>query len=165
VDSVTPLFGPILSPVSSQGHAIMTGFMRQLRAFAQIFSMTVFVRRLRSLIFHDYLIIRQVVNNSAAFTPFVASSVSNNPNIRKPALGPSFTFLTDATLWLALCGDDTDLHERNVGIECTKHVAQVYRSKITVCFFISIRVPIQANIALRDIESVASLQNSTRRSL
>jgi hypothetical protein len=143
----------------------MTGFMRQLRAFAQIFSMTVFVRRLRSLILHDYLTIRQVVNNSAAFTPFVAGSVSNNPNIRKPALGPSFTFLTDATLWLALCGDDTDLHERNVGIECTKHVAQVYRSKITVCFFISIRVPIQANMALRDIESVASLQNSTRRSL
>jgi len=108
VDSVTPLFGPLLSPVSSQGHAIMTGFMRQLRAFAQFFSMTVFV-----------------ANASAAFTPFVPGSVSNNPNIRKPALGPSFTFLTDATLWLAVSGDDT-------GIECTKHVAQVYRSKVTV---------------------------------
>ncbi|KAJ7667699.1 P-loop containing nucleoside triphosphate hydrolase protein [Mycena polygramma] len=109
LDTITPLFSPILSPVSSQGHAIMTGFMRQLRAFAQIFSMTVFV-----------------VNNSTAFTPFVAGSVSNNPNIRKPALGPSFTFLTDATLWLALCGGDPDPRE------CTKHVAQVYRSKVTM---------------------------------
>jgi RAD51-like protein 3 len=45
VDTVTPLFGPLLSPVSSQGHAIMTSSMRQLRAFAEFFSLTVFVRR------------------------------------------------------------------------------------------------------------------------
>ncbi|KAJ6510136.1 P-loop containing nucleoside triphosphate hydrolase protein [Mycena vitilis] len=115
LDAITPLFSPILSPVSSQGHAIMTGFMRQLRAFAQIFSMTVFV-----------------VNNSTAFTPFVAGSVSNNPNIRKPALGPSFTFLTDATLWLALCSGDPDPRGKDAGNECTKHVAQVYRSKVTM---------------------------------
>ncbi|KAF8211447.1 P-loop containing nucleoside triphosphate hydrolase protein [Mycena galopus ATCC 62051] len=115
LDTVTPLFGPLLSPVSSQGHAIMTGSMRQLRAFAQFLSLTVFV-----------------VNDSAAFTPFVPGSSSNNSKIRKPALGPSFTFLTDATLWLALCGDDADLHGQDAGIECTKHVAQVYRSKVTV---------------------------------
>ncbi|KAJ7367988.1 P-loop containing nucleoside triphosphate hydrolase protein [Mycena albidolilacea] len=115
VDTVTPLFGPLLSPVSSQGHAIMTSSMRQLRAFAEFFSLTVFV-----------------VNDSAAFTPFVPGSVSNNPNIRKPALGPSFSFLTDATLWLALYGDDTDPHERDTGAGCTKHLAQVYRSKVTV---------------------------------
>ncbi|KAJ7122746.1 P-loop containing nucleoside triphosphate hydrolase protein [Mycena epipterygia] len=114
VDTVTSLLGPILSPVSSQGHAIMTMFMRQLRAFAQTFSITIFI-----------------VNNSAAFTPYVAGSASNSPNIRKPALGPSFTFLTDATLWLALCKDDPDLHEGNTVNEGTKHVAQVYRSKIT----------------------------------
>ncbi|KAJ6567172.1 P-loop containing nucleoside triphosphate hydrolase protein [Mycena vulgaris] len=121
VDTVTSLLSPILSPVSSQGHSIMTGLMRQLRAFAQTFSMTVFV-----------------VNNSTAFTPFVAGSASNNPHIRKPALGPSFTFLTDATLWLAACKDGPDLHE-DPGNECTKHIAQVYRSKVTasktVCSF------------------------------
>ncbi|KAJ6539043.1 P-loop containing nucleoside triphosphate hydrolase protein [Mycena capillaripes] len=115
LDTITPLFAHLLSPVSSQGHAIMTGFMRQLRAFAQIFSMTVFV-----------------VNNSTAFTPFVAGSASNDPNIRKPALGPSFTFLTDATIWLVLCGDDSDLHEKDAEIEFTKHVAQVYKSKVTM---------------------------------
>ncbi|KAJ7499227.1 P-loop containing nucleoside triphosphate hydrolase protein [Mycena latifolia] len=113
VDTVTSLLGPILSPVSSQGHSIMTGFMRQLRAFAQTFSMTVFV-----------------ANNSTAFIPVVTGSASNNPNIRKPALGPSFTFLSDATIWLAVCSDGPDLHE-DVGNESTKHVAQIYRSKVT----------------------------------
>ncbi|KAJ7162532.1 P-loop containing nucleoside triphosphate hydrolase protein [Mycena crocata] len=114
VDAVTSLLGPLLSPVSSEGHAIMTGFMRQLRAFAQTFSITIFV-----------------VNNSAAFTPFVIGSTSNNPNIRKPALGPSFTFLTDATLWLALSKDCSARHEADTREEWTKHVAQVYRSKLT----------------------------------
>ncbi|KAJ7179422.1 P-loop containing nucleoside triphosphate hydrolase protein [Mycena filopes] len=109
VDTVASLFGPILSPVSSQGHAIMTGFMRQLRAFAETFSLAVFV-----------------VNNSAAFTPFIPNSVFNNPNIRKPALGPSFTFLTDATLWLA-----KDAAETGMENDTTQHAVQVYRSKIS----------------------------------
>ncbi|KAJ6627525.1 P-loop containing nucleoside triphosphate hydrolase protein, partial [Mycena sp. CBHHK59/15] len=110
VDTITALLGPNLSPISSHGHAIMTGFMQQLRAFAQTFSLTIFV-----------------INNSAAYTPFVSGTASNNPNIRKPALGPSFTFLTDATLWLALRRDDSDAQ----GDGYTKHVAQVYRSKVT----------------------------------
>ncbi|KAJ7774212.1 P-loop containing nucleoside triphosphate hydrolase protein [Mycena maculata] len=132
VDTVTSLFSPILSPVSSQGHAIMTGFMRQLRAFAQTFSITVFVRRVDPLMFHYRSAAQQVVNNSAAFTPFVPGSTSNNPNIRKPALGPSFTFLTDATLWVVLCRDDSDPHKTDGGgNESTKHVAQLYRSKVT----------------------------------
>ncbi|KAJ7507452.1 hypothetical protein B0H11DRAFT_1967133 [Mycena galericulata] len=114
VDTVTSLFSPILSPVSSQGHAIMTGFMRQLRAFAQSFSVSVFV-----------------VNNSTAFSPFIPGATSNNPNIRKPALGPSFTFLTDATFWLALCREDSDPPETHTENECTKHIAQLYRSKMT----------------------------------
>ncbi|KAJ7047672.1 P-loop containing nucleoside triphosphate hydrolase protein [Mycena alexandri] len=109
IDTIASLFGPILSPVSSQGHAIMTGFMRQLRAFAQSFSLAVFV-----------------VNNSVVFTPFVPGSASNNPNIRKPALGPSFTFLTDATLWLATCKGALESDA-----ETTRHVIQVYRSKVT----------------------------------
>ncbi|KAJ7638534.1 P-loop containing nucleoside triphosphate hydrolase protein [Roridomyces roridus] len=116
VDCVTPLFSSLLSPVSSHGHAIMTLFMRQLRAFATTFSITVFV-----------------VNNSTLFTPFVPGSASNNPNIRKPSLGPSFTFLTDATVWLVLDA------ESDSGNEGTKHIAQLYRSKITApkspCWF------------------------------
>ncbi|KAJ7781564.1 P-loop containing nucleoside triphosphate hydrolase protein [Mycena metata] len=112
IDTIASLFGPILSPVSSQGHAIMTGFMHQLRAFAQSFSLAVFV-----------------INNSVAFTPFVPGAASNNPNIRKPALGPSFTFLTDATLWLA-----TFRSALESNAETTSHVIQVYRSKVTVCF-------------------------------
>jgi hypothetical protein len=51
-------------------------------------------------------------------------------------------------LWLALYGDDTDPHERDAGAECTKHLAQVYRSKVTVCFFISIEVRLWLTSAL-----------------
>ncbi|KAJ7283493.1 P-loop containing nucleoside triphosphate hydrolase protein [Mycena rebaudengoi] len=108
VDAVTPLLGPNLSPVSSQGHAIMSGFMRQLRAFAQAFSLTIFV----------------------PFTPYVPGSASNNPNIRKPALGKSFTFLTDATLWLASCDDGSV--EQSEKEDYSRHMAQVYRSKVTM---------------------------------
>ncbi|KAF4599699.1 hypothetical protein EYR40_006798 [Pleurotus pulmonarius] len=35
IDSITPLLGPTLSAVSAQGHALMVGFMRHLRALAQ----------------------------------------------------------------------------------------------------------------------------------
>ncbi|KAJ7095090.1 P-loop containing nucleoside triphosphate hydrolase protein [Mycena belliarum] len=114
VDTVTALLGPNLSPVSAQGHSIMTGLMRRLRAFAQSYSITVFV-----------------VNNSTAYTPFVARSTFNNPSIRKPALGPSFAFLTDATLWLAEVRNEGPDQQEHTGDECTKHVAQVYRSKVT----------------------------------
>jgi RAD51-like protein 3 len=43
IDSITPLLGPMLSAVSSQGHAIMTTFMRQLRALSQAFELCIFV--------------------------------------------------------------------------------------------------------------------------
>jgi|SRR5882762_4070415 len=43
IDPITPLLGPMLSAVSSQGHAIMTTFMRQLRALAQAFELSIFV--------------------------------------------------------------------------------------------------------------------------
>ncbi|KAK7061455.1 P-loop containing nucleoside triphosphate hydrolase protein [Favolaschia claudopus] len=114
VDTITPLLGPFLSPVSSQGHAIMTSTMQRLRGFAQAFSMTVFV-----------------VNDSVAFSPYIPGSASNTPHIRKPALGPSFTFLADATLWLVNCeGGATNKRNENAS-NCTKHIAQVYRSKVT----------------------------------
>ncbi|PCH42226.1 nucleoside triphosphate hydrolase protein [Wolfiporia cocos MD-104 SS10] len=44
IDAITPLLGPRLSAVSAQGHAIMTAFMRQLRALAEAFSITFLVR-------------------------------------------------------------------------------------------------------------------------
>ena len=57
---------------------------------------------------------------------------------RKPALGPSFAYMTDATLWLSKC--DPDACEDDSGQEPESedrgpiHVAEVLRSKHTVGF-------------------------------
>jgi RAD51-like protein 3 len=49
IDSITPLLLPSLSAVSSQGHAIMTTFMRRLRELARAFGITIMVRLLHEL--------------------------------------------------------------------------------------------------------------------
>lgn len=43
IDTITTLLGPLLSAVSAQGHAMMIGFMRQLRLFSQSHSCSVLV--------------------------------------------------------------------------------------------------------------------------
>lgn len=67
----------------------------------------------------------QVINAAARILPGNPEAVFETT--RKPALGPSFTFLTDATLWLSQrpptgCTDK----------EATLHVAEVFRSRTTV---------------------------------
>ncbi|KAJ3504784.1 hypothetical protein NMY22_g17805 [Coprinellus aureogranulatus] len=81
IDTVTPLFGPILSGITSHGHAVMTDLMLKLRTIANAFRCTVLV-----------------INNSTLKEPYDASKKNQE---RKPALGPSFTFMTDTTLWLS----------------------------------------------------------------
>ncbi|KAI0787380.1 P-loop containing nucleoside triphosphate hydrolase protein [Fomes fomentarius] len=111
IDTITFLLGPMLSATSSQGHAIMTTFMRQLRAFADSYSLTIIV-----------------INNSTRMGP--RNTGSANPEAvfetdRKPALGPSFTFMTDTTLWLSRRPPG----EQEEG--ATVHVAEVFRSRNT----------------------------------
>ncbi|EPT01403.1 hypothetical protein FOMPIDRAFT_1120629 [Fomitopsis schrenkii] len=106
IDNITALLGPLLSAVSSQGHAIMATFMRQLQDLAQAFSLTILV-----------------VNTSTKCTPHNPDSVFASTD-RKPALGPSFTFLTDTTLWLAKRGSAED--------GSATHVAEVFRSRLVV---------------------------------
>ncbi|KAI0366187.1 P-loop containing nucleoside triphosphate hydrolase protein [Pilatotrama ljubarskyi] len=108
IDSITPLLGPMLSATSSQGHAIMTTFMRQLRAFAESFSLTVIV-----------------INTSTRILPRNFEAVFETA--RKPALGPSFTFMADATLWLSRRPEAESAGDE----EATIHVAEVLRSRIT----------------------------------
>ncbi|CCM03090.1 uncharacterized protein FIBRA_05210 [Fibroporia radiculosa] len=129
IDSITPLLGPLLSAISSQGipsdfsalhatskfprftgHAIMTTFMRQLRALADTFSLTILV-----------------INSSSRSLPCNPDSAFLS-TVRKPALGPSFTFLTDTTLWLSKDLADSS----NADEEATTHVAEIFRSKKTV---------------------------------
>ncbi|KAG2035877.1 P-loop containing nucleoside triphosphate hydrolase protein [Suillus americanus] len=108
LDSITPLMLPSLSAVSSQGHAMMTTFMRQLRELARTFGITV-----------------MVINGTSAAAPFNQSSAFAS-TIRKPALGPSFTFMTDCTLWLSKTKDMPD-PEGSFSV----HVAEVFRSRAT----------------------------------
>ncbi|KAH6909152.1 P-loop containing nucleoside triphosphate hydrolase protein [Coprinopsis sp. MPI-PUGE-AT-0042] len=76
IDLITPLLGPQLSGVTAHGHATMTDIMRRLRNIASC-GTTV------------------LVINSATRTQ------EDDSSQRKPALGPSFTFMTDTTLWLS----------------------------------------------------------------
>ncbi|KAL0956865.1 hypothetical protein HGRIS_002973 [Hohenbuehelia grisea] len=111
IDTITNLLSPLLSATSSQGHATMTHFMRQLRELAHEFGITILV-----------------LNNATRSTP-------NNPHTvfeseKKPALGPSFPFLTDATLWL-WCPPGSHFSEDDESSEETVHVAEILRSKTT----------------------------------
>lgn len=152
LDTVTMLLGPQLSAVSSQGnvtpplspsspceyicqavrgeadedhnrlplgHAEMTTFMRLLREAAQKHGLCILVR-IRSL--------------SLASPPFWISVKAQNLDERayqmlndataagRPALGASFTFMADATLWLAsVPGQDRELR-----------TAEVLRSRVSV---------------------------------
>jgi hypothetical protein len=77
------------------------------------------------------LMVTQVVNNAIKARPGLNNSVASGD--RQPALGPSFAFLTDSTLWLSRCalsggGDD----------ECT-FKAEVLRSRKTVNFILCLR--------------------------
>ncbi|KAI9000477.1 P-loop containing nucleoside triphosphate hydrolase protein [Trametes punicea] len=110
IDAITSLLGAMLSATSSQGHASMTTFMRQLRAFADSFSLAIIV-----------------INASTKILPRNPDAVFET--CRKPALGPSFTFMTDATLWLSR----RPTEESEAVEESTMHVAEVLRSRISVC--------------------------------
>ncbi|KAI6037761.1 P-loop containing nucleoside triphosphate hydrolase protein [Pisolithus marmoratus] len=106
IDSITPLLAPSLSNISAQGHATMTTFMQDLRDFARTHYLTFLVVNDTSAVVQQ--------NSNAAFTSAA----------RKPALGPSFTFLTDCTLWLSKHGEVE-------GESASMHDAEVLRSRMT----------------------------------
>lgn len=83
IDNITAVLSPLLTAVSAQGHSIMTVLMRQLRLLARSHNLTI-------------LVLNTATSNPTA-NP--AQLFSNSP--RKPALGPSFTYMTDATIWLS----------------------------------------------------------------
>ncbi|KAG6887822.1 hypothetical protein C0995_012369 [Termitomyces sp. Mi166 len=106
-DAITPLLGPLLSAVSAQGHSAMTEFMYHLRDFSRLHSCPVLV-----------------VNN----TSLVVQNSKSAPGARKPALGPSFKFLTDATVWLSKC----DEYANGLDPDFAVRSAEVLRSRTTV---------------------------------
>ncbi|KAI0067344.1 P-loop containing nucleoside triphosphate hydrolase protein [Artomyces pyxidatus] len=111
IDMITSLLGPHLSAVSSQGHATMTTFMRGLRDIAHTYGLSILV-----------------LNASTAVRSSTVPSVFAN-RVRKPALGPSFTFLTDATIWFARPPDDASLASPAADHE--RRVAEIVRSRVS----------------------------------
>ncbi|KAF9265754.1 P-loop containing nucleoside triphosphate hydrolase protein [Marasmius fiardii PR-910] len=110
IDTITSVLGPFLSPNSSQGHAIMTTFMRQLQSIARTHLIAVFV-----------------INNATGIPRNQSNNVSMFPaNVKRPSLGASFPFLTDATLWLSR--PQTEIVD-NVPIHST--VVEVLRSRVS----------------------------------
>ncbi|KAG5716852.1 DNA repair protein RAD51 like protein [Termitomyces sp. T112] len=106
-DAITPLLGPLLSAVSAQGHSAMTEFMYHLRDFSRLHSCPILVINNTSLLVHH--------SKSAS-------------QIRKPALGPSFEFLTDATVWLSRCDEHAKFDNDH---DFTVVSAKVLRSRTT----------------------------------
>ncbi|KAG9315058.1 P-loop containing nucleoside triphosphate hydrolase protein [Chiua virens] len=152
IDSVTPLLAPPLSAVSSQGHAIMTTFMQHLRTLARSYYLAFLVSICTfHIIFSDAL---EVVNNTSA-SP-LHNSLSVFPSTtRKPALGPSFTFLTDCTIWLARREDMMDAEAGE-----SMHAVEIFKSRATVRnygFTIRLSFLLEPNLA---IKHVVHVQNS-----
>ncbi|KAF5382147.1 hypothetical protein D9615_004241 [Tricholomella constricta] len=83
----------------------------------------------RAFITLPYLCPPEVINNTTFTNPSNLQS-TNVSGARKPALGPSFTFLTDATLWLAKPREHmAQDHDHDLGY--TVRSAEVLRSKTT----------------------------------
>lgn len=80
--------------------------------------------------------VNQVINNTT--TSYSTSSNASNPQpalksaIRKPALGPSFTALTDATLLLSKYDQASREPMSDYDGNYTAHVAEVSRSRTNV---------------------------------
>ncbi|VDB83793.1 unnamed protein product [Peniophora sp. CBMAI 1063] len=122
VDTISALLGPHLSATSSEGHAMMADLMRTLRTIANAHGLCILV-----------------LNNSTKCLPYNEES-NFKTTLRKPQLGPSFTFLTDATLWLDKLYPDAETAAlESEGREGELRVAEVFRSRIspsgTYCLF------------------------------
>ncbi|KLO17247.1 hypothetical protein SCHPADRAFT_994554 [Schizopora paradoxa] len=96
IDSITSLLSSSLSSVTSQGHALMTIFMRSLQDVAA-----------------NYSLIVLVLNKAASTQPPHSSPSVFAATKLKPALGPTFSFLTDTTLWLSRGADVLNIQAPN----------------------------------------------------
>lgn len=70
----------------------------------------------------------QVINNATSVTPAPHNPRSAfSTTVAKPALGPSFAFLTDATIWLSQHGEKARTNE-----DRATYIAEIFRSKTAV---------------------------------
>ncbi|PFH52892.1 hypothetical protein AMATHDRAFT_45819 [Amanita thiersii Skay4041] len=107
IDTVTPLLGPNLSSVSSQGHSLMVNFMRYLREIA----------------IHRRLVIL-VLNDTTFLTPRKHGA---SEAVKKPCLGPSFAYMSDSLIWLSR--SSCSQHSSNESAQQTMITAEITRSR------------------------------------
>jgi hypothetical protein len=91
----------------------------------------------------------KIINNTTACNPSNSNSIFAT-TVKKPALGPSFSFLTDATLWLSTHSPTAVENAPEDDDGSTIHVAEVFRSKTTV---ISTGIP-ASGLRLTHVQSV-----------
>ncbi|KAG8691378.1 hypothetical protein FRC08_010194, partial [Ceratobasidium sp. 394] len=114
IDPITPLLFGQITGSSSQGHAIMTSVMQQLARIAHNHNLTIIA-----------------INRSA--TSQLHNPLSSFPGTTsKPALGPTFTFLAHATIWLSTADAAFGKPKTAVGVKLTRqtHIAEVFRSRV-----------------------------------
>lgn len=95
----------------------------------------------------------QVINSSSASSPRNRDSAFLS-TIRKPALGPSFTFLTDTTVWLSRDTGGGDAEDGS-----TTYVAEVFRSRTMVSLSSSLLTGARALIGCLALEDVVLVQD------
>lgn len=103
----------------------MSTFMRQLRALAETYFITILVSCQLLIVFHRAHGL-QAINTSTIATP-QNRDLKFSWTDRKPALGPSFTFLTDTTIWLS------KYNKEDQDQDASLHIAEVLRSRSVVC--------------------------------
>lgn len=129
----------------------MTTFMQHLRSMARSYYLAFLVS---AYTFHVALSNSlEIVNNTSASPPHNPLSAFSSTT-RKPALGPSFTFLTDCTIWLATHEDTT-----NAEAGSSIHVAEIFRSRSTVRVHDSATYRLLSRINLA-IENMVYVQDS-----
>lgn len=153
IDSVTPLFRPLLSAVTSQGQltilecdyfpnlssyrACNNGFCYAAAPLTWRFIPSDFLgvsHRVGPQERYIHLCCQQVLNDTSASLPTNANSVFASTT-RKPALGASFTYLSDATLWMTKWTADFGLRAEEAD-KGEIYVAELFRSKSMVSVFI-----------------------------
>ncbi|KAH8813509.1 hypothetical protein DL96DRAFT_521483 [Flagelloscypha sp. PMI_526] len=100
IDPITAIFSPLLSNISSQGHSMMVDFMRYLRSLMTDCQTAEGRDTLRlALVLNDSVRTPPLPSNSRTGDRSANSTVEAQSQMR-PALGPSFAYLSDSAIWI-----------------------------------------------------------------
>ncbi|KAF9791121.1 hypothetical protein BJ322DRAFT_428476 [Thelephora terrestris] len=115
IDNIAPILGPNLSAVTAEGHAVMTTLVRTLRTISRNHHLT------------------SIITNTSTLMPGGGRNPTSafSGTTAKPSLGPTFSYLVDATLWLAKASQVLDTDREDL------YIAEILKSRKTAtgwCF-------------------------------